>query len=687
MAADTEGLNEFQQRRLSVSCAYIDKLLSDVEAVLWASSSKSAFPKYIPDIPPGQRRVIEDYISRIRARLVRTLESQGIPIGSPSIPATRSVHTALTFVRIAVEELRPRYMRGYGEVSPVASAELNGIVRELEGLVSQLDRFVWLGAGTDLQHRLQTLEGAGAELSLLKALERVITERGLVEFRSTLTMILERLEDKSFEIAVFGRVSSGKSSLLNHVLETDVLPVGVTPITAVPTRILFGNSPEIQIYYAESRPPETFEISRLAHFVTEQRNPGNAKHVSRVLVRVPSAGLREGIVFVDTPGLGSLATSGAAETMAYLPRCDLGVVLIDAASALTPDDLQTIQSLYRAGVPANVLLSKVDLLSEEDRRNVMAYVAQHIRSELGVDLKVHPISIRPGYESLLQDWFRLDIALLFDNRQELKQRSLQRKIGMLRESVMASLQMRLNRAQPASTELQSDLHVLDAKLRQASAKIEETANRAREIIEELSTAGGPALQVAARELVKHWESHEKDKNSATIVADVLQHFVHRRAAVVQESLSALASHLSEALNYTGAQLQLADTPQTGEFEAFMRGMPSFESSGFAVQVSRPTLSALLGNHFAETSVQHELRKLVGAKLSEALDTYSRLLSSWGESIIAQLQHRFDAYAAAYRAQLDRTFAGGEASMEERKAIEADLRSLGVTVVNHPVVQV
>jgi len=68
-------------------------------------------------------------------------------------------------------------------------------------------------------------------------------------------------------------------------------------------------------------------------------------------VELPAAGLREGVVYVDTPGLGSLATAGAAETKAYLPRCDLGIVLIDAGSTLTQDDLATIQTLYEAGNP------------------------------------------------------------------------------------------------------------------------------------------------------------------------------------------------------------------------------------------------------------------------------------------------------------------------------------------------
>ena len=104
-------------------------------------------------------------------------------------------------------------------------------------------------------------------------------------------------------------------------------------------------------------------IARLPEFVAEQFNPGNQKHVTKILVHLDSPRLRDGVIFVDTPGLGSLATRGAAETIAYLPRCDLGVVLIDAGSTLTPDDLQTIQILYEAAIPATVLLSKADILA------------------------------------------------------------------------------------------------------------------------------------------------------------------------------------------------------------------------------------------------------------------------------------------------------------------------------------
>ena len=58
-------------------------------------------------------------------------------------------------------------------------------------------------------------------------------------------------------------------------------------------------------------------------YASEEKNPGNYKHVTGIVVAVPSPRLREGVVLVDTPGIGSLATSGSAETFAYLPALRL----------------------------------------------------------------------------------------------------------------------------------------------------------------------------------------------------------------------------------------------------------------------------------------------------------------------------------------------------------------------------
>jgi GTPase SAR1 family protein len=93
--------------------------------------------------------------------------------------------------------------------------------------------------------------------------------------------IVKRLESPHFEIAVFGRVSCGKSSLLNHIAGRDVLPVGVTPVTAVPTRLARGDKLSSVICFAEVE-PRIVPVEDLAEYASEQGNPGNEKHVTSV---------------------------------------------------------------------------------------------------------------------------------------------------------------------------------------------------------------------------------------------------------------------------------------------------------------------------------------------------------------------------------------------------------------------
>jgi hypothetical protein len=141
-AGASAGLNEFQARRLLVTCQYIDKLLAEVEEVLNAADSKATFPRFIPDVSPEQRQKIEEYISLLRAQLIRVLDAQKILREGAFIPATRAVQVALSTIDIALEELKPRYMRGYGEVPDSVAVELDHIVEELRGLVSKADRYV-----------------------------------------------------------------------------------------------------------------------------------------------------------------------------------------------------------------------------------------------------------------------------------------------------------------------------------------------------------------------------------------------------------------------------------------------------------------------------------------------------------------------------------------------------------------
>jgi len=671
------GLNESHRRHLFSSFQYADKLLAEIEAVLTAAQSQSPFPKYQPDISPAQARVVQDYVARMRAQIVRILEGQGVPIPTPNIGSIHAIRVTLGFVDIAFDECRPKRMTGYGQISAEASTALSGLVDEMQGIISRLNTYLAQGQSADLAARLQRLEEAGGDIALVRTLERAIDRNGLVELRPSLATIIDRLETDNFEIAVFGRVSSGKSSLLNHIVGREALPVGVNPITAVPTRLIFGPTPRATAWFADQK-PEQFGLDRLAEFVTEQHNPANRKHVTRIVVELPAVRLREGIVYVDTPGLGSLATSGAAETRAYLPRCDLGVVLIDAGSTLTQDDLATVQTLFDAGIPASVLLSKADLLAPDDRERARQYVADHIKTDLGSHLPVSAVSIKEGFTNLLDAWLDKEILPLYDRHAELARQSLNRKIGALRLGVEAALKARLNRAapgeQPSGESDPRKLRDLEAELRTAAGKIAEARTESVNMTDALQQCGEPVIRETATKILDGWAAAANGAGPI-LIRTTLEQVVGEMAAQIPSLIQQTAASAGRTLVRVAKAMKLENRPDEDELLDVIKNMPRFDPGNLDIEVAPSRLTPVLGRQWAIRRLEARINSEAGQTIGDAVEIYARITKAWVRKGFAELQERFDSYADVYRAQLDRLVAGKSAELEDAAALQNDLALL------------
>jgi GTP-binding protein EngB required for normal cell division len=665
-------LNEAQQRRLLSHAKYADELLSDVEAILNASESKSIFPKYVSDVSLTQAKLIRNYIVRFRDQLARVMDGLGIVHAGPAFGSVHSIRTTLAFVRISVQEMAPHYLRGYGEVSENVLPQLQGLCVELEGLVERLDSLLAQGSAADLQARLERLQKTAGGVELLQLLDRIITDRGLVELRPRLSMIAERFESHQFEIAVFGRVSSGKSSLLNHILQTAVLPVGVNPITAVPTRLIYGREALLTVTFADRR-QERLPIKRLPEFVSEVHNPANVKGVVRLVVELPSERLRSGLGFVDTPGLGSLATAGAAETLAYLPQCDLGVVLISAGIPLNDEDLATIRLLYEAAIPVKVLLSKADLLDPSDLDSALTYTARQIRTQMGVEIDVHPVGSAHSHADLLERWFAGELAPLYEKHQKLAQESIRRKTGALREAVELILRAKLNKAGTSRAPNKKELLALESDLRGAAGKLEDTRAFCLRASDEIRRLTPCALDEAANALLEAWAGAAANGSDPGAVVATAIARTAGTAAQVHAYLQDLARSLTAVLQRTARALARQDGPAEEDLLQPLREMPRFDPPPLSPSFRRPW--PLYPRVLARRRIYGDLRSTLEQPLSEAFSTHGRLVEHWARRALAELQLAFDSSADAYRAQLARLIGQGTVTVEERQAILDDLASL------------
>lgn len=689
-------MNENHKRHLLSTFQYVDNLLSEAERILASDGSPSPFQEYAPDSTPVQRKVTRDYIARIRDTMRHILGELGIPQKPPVCGALWAARGHLDFAGIAVAELEPKHMRGYGQFSEEDARRFENIVAEMNAAIDRVRSFLARDAEQDLQARLARLETTTDEIKLLRELERVVTAHGLVEFRGTLTALLERLENHAFEIGVFGRVSSGKSSLLNHLLESEVLPVGVTPVTSFPTRVSFGATARAVVEFADTK-PQTIRISQLAEFATEQQNPGNAKHVARVKVEFPARRLRspreisggdtstdaraaispgEGVTFVDTPGLGSLATTGAEETVAYLPRCDLGIVLIDAASTLTHEDLAVVQALYQSGAKAMVLVSKADLLGEAERRQTTEYVQRQLATQANLNLPVHLVSVVGESARLCDDWLEKELMPLVEAHREQAADALKRKVGGLRETVIKVLESRLGSGHetPATA---SGRGVEDALtgLRKADVLIETAERDGNEIMDEVTTLADEIISVAASDLAAAWIADDG------MAVDALKTFsvsVNRSLTVQVANLTELFSSLRSQLDQT---LQLARQVLPAARDDLERlptpaGAPVADLTTLTqgLFLKRPALLSSLGTGVLRRHTRQRLETQLDRSLPEFLSRYRAQLREWFWRFLAELREAFSARAGVYRAQLDLR-ATSSAAPTSAASLQADLQIL------------
>ncbi len=671
------SLNESQKRAVLLACLDIHRRMAEMEALLIKSTEPSPFARHSNDLSPTERKVVQDYFARLRVVMQDCLRDAGIPLDVHRSSARWAVQCGMIGIDIAIAEVSPDRLRGYGPVDPAAATQVATIQQALRRLVQRVAAYLHQGLGHDLSERLSRLEASRADVKTIAVLERVVTRWGLIEFRPQLDLIVRRLEAPEFEIAVFGRVSSGKSTLLNHVVGRDVLPAGVTPITAVPTRLVRGDQPAALISFAEET-PRTVPVEELGLYASEEGNPGNRRRVTGILVRLPAPRLREGIVLVDTPGIGSLARSGSAETFAYLPRCDLGVLLIDAASTLTPDDLDVLRLLYEAGIPAQVLLSKADLLTAADRQRTVDYVRERVRQELGLELPVHPVSTVGADETLLTDWFEQEIEPLLARHRALTEASLHRKAAHLRESVVAVLQalqasrdgkMPQGRGPVDPGAVRRHLDEADAAIRQAQTQCRDW------------TADDPALleivlQDAAKEVVSPTPRPAGPPGSPVLAA--LQRVLGQRGQSALELATALQKTLMRTLESLGQLAPFARTDAAPLRDFVLRGLPapdllSLESK---LRWDRPWWASVLPG-LAVWAVRRDIEDHLGAVLREQIALHVRQLQAWLKTCLGQLVELYEAQAEVFREQVRRLVhdRDGVEAAPERDDLSAALREL------------
>jgi GTP-binding protein EngB required for normal cell division len=191
--------------------------------------------------------------------------------------------------------------------------------------------------------------------------------------RDIRTTRIPKLESERFHLVVLGEFNHGKSTFVNALLGSDILPTGITPTTASINHVVWSQNQTARAVLTTGE-SKYLDAGQLKDWVTVAG--GHASEVAYIEVGYPSELLRNHVVLVDTPGVNDLNEQRAEVTYGYVPRADAVVFLLDAGQALKDSEREFLRSrvLESARDRLIFILGKMDMLSPDERTAVLDYV-------------------------------------------------------------------------------------------------------------------------------------------------------------------------------------------------------------------------------------------------------------------------------------------------------------------------
>lgn len=237
----------------------------------------------------------------------------------------------------------------------------------------------------------------------LEVVRKTAEKYELSETTAKIDSYIKEIPEFKVTVPVVGGFSTGKSSLLNFVLGEELLSTNITPETAVPAEITYGNNT------AELISENSSKTISLLEYKSNHENPGIklAKiHVQNdFLSKVPT------IKIVDMPGFDSGYELHNKAIDDYLPNSLAYIITVSAdEGTLRESIISFLKELKLNEMPVYIVVTKSDKIMPDEIDSVVS----HIRHVLSGSLSLNDTeiivtsSVEDSNPEKLQDIF-LDI--------------------------------------------------------------------------------------------------------------------------------------------------------------------------------------------------------------------------------------------------------------------------------------
>ena len=279
--------------------------------------------------------------------------------------------------------------------------------------------------------------------------------------------------DKDLILPLVGEFSSGKTSLINSLLDNPNLETASRATTASIFEVHFGSDS----CYAEIVNKEG--CIENVHDISEIKN-STLTDVDMVRVFDTSTRIGSSTILVDTPGLSSNDPMHRIALSSYLPKADAILLITDINQQITRSLLDFVTSSQICQCPVYLVITKCDTKTQNEIEQAKEYIRKNIDFEFASVIAIS------STEGIMDDFDRL-ITQIQQDKDVIVQRSVNNRIKNIAADILNVIQNLLKQSNNVD-DINKSIQENEENLRKIGRSIDVLIHEAQDRIEENTEA-------------------------------------------------------------------------------------------------------------------------------------------------------------------------------------------------------
>ncbi|MFC6291440.1 dynamin family protein [Macrococcus epidermidis] len=198
------------------------------------------------------------------------------------------------------------------------------------------------------------------QIKQLYQLKKEVEKSNNVILVEQINEIIKKVHQDQVVISFIGHFSSGKSSLINHIFNENILPSSPVPTTSNTAQIIISDTENVRINL------DNHTYSDLNQYEDIKRvNTLNHK-IESVEIKKSSHLFDNGTVIQDTPGIDATFKNHEASTMKFLLISDVVFYTVEYNHVNSEKNFDQIRALNQLNVPVVLIINQIDKHHEEE---------------------------------------------------------------------------------------------------------------------------------------------------------------------------------------------------------------------------------------------------------------------------------------------------------------------------------